>query len=162
MAGQLTLTREARARREKACRSRTQISLPVPLSPWIRTGTSVSATRSSLFRTACIAADFPKMISSGGRVREAADSALWTKVIFSYRRLDRNPRSLQYPSQCTWSTNHKMQKQKTEDILRSEERIYTPIDFEATEKLPYWLKLHGRGLSTTKVTCRKNIPFFSF
>src|ERR1700727_304915 len=52
----------------------------------MRTGTSVSVSRSRLFRTACMAAVFPKIMSRGGRLRDAADSALWTKVIFSYRR----------------------------------------------------------------------------
>jgi hypothetical protein len=67
------------------------------------------------------------MISSGGRLREAADSAWWTKVIFSYRRLGRNPQSLQYASHCTLSTNHMMPKRKLEDILRPEGRVYTPL-----------------------------------
>jgi hypothetical protein len=55
-----------------------------------------------------------------------------------------------------------MQKQKSEDILGREERIYTPGDFGVGQKLPFCLKLQGHELSTTKVTCRKNIPFFSF
>src|SRR3981189_2156510 len=161
MAGQLTLTKEPRARKEKACRSRTQISLPVPLSPWMRTGTSVSATRSSLFRTACIAAVFPKMMSSGGRLKEA-DSAWWTKVIFSYRRLGRNPQSLQYPSHCTLSTNHMMQKQKSEDILGPKERIDTPGEFGGSQKLLFWLKLWGPRALYNQSNPPKNYPFFSF
>jgi hypothetical protein len=55
-----------------------------------------------------------------------------------------------------------MQKQKSEDILGLGERIYTPEDFGVGPKLPFCLKLGGQELSTTKVTWRKNIPFFSF
>jgi len=55
-----------------------------------------------------------------------------------------------------------MQKQKPEDILKVVERIYTPGELKVGRKLLFWLKLGDHELSTTKVTCRKNIPFFPF
>src|ERR1700690_8493 len=42
------------------------MSLPVPLSPVIRTGTLAAATLPSRERTACMASERPKMIWSGG------------------------------------------------------------------------------------------------
>ena len=45
---------------------RARISLPVPLSPWSRTGTLAVAAMSTLRRTASIAVDDPKITSSGG------------------------------------------------------------------------------------------------
>jgi hypothetical protein len=74
----------------------------------------------------------------------------------------RNPQSLQYASHCTLSTNHKMQKQKTADILGPKERISILSDLGAGLKLQFCVKIQGHELSTTKVSCRKNIPFFWF
>ena len=79
MEGQLTLTNESLERREKACKSRAQISLPVPVSPWRRTGTSVVATRSSFWRIACMVGVRPKTMSRGGRSRKAAEFTKWSK-----------------------------------------------------------------------------------
>jgi hypothetical protein len=45
---------------------RAMMSLPVPLSPLMRTGTFALATLSKRWRKACIASDFPKITESGG------------------------------------------------------------------------------------------------
>jgi hypothetical protein len=42
------------------------MSFPVPLSPWMRTGTLAVATLSKRERKACMASDCPKMTASGG------------------------------------------------------------------------------------------------
>src|SRR5580693_9352037 len=42
------------------------MSLPVPLSPWISTGTLALASLVSRSRTACIASVRPKIMASGG------------------------------------------------------------------------------------------------
>ena len=39
---------------------------PVPLSPWIKIGTPDAATFSTFWRTACIAAEEPKIMWAGG------------------------------------------------------------------------------------------------
>ncbi len=97
IAGQLTLTSDPRARIEKACSRRTQISLPVPLSPCIRTGTSVSATRSSLLRTACIAAVLPKKISRGRQIKRDGGFGVMNQSHFFLSSLG-EPASMQYGS----------------------------------------------------------------
>src|SRR5919198_5983664 len=42
------------------------MSLPVPLSPWISTGTLADATLSMRARSACMASECPNTIDSGG------------------------------------------------------------------------------------------------
>ena len=66
MAGQLTLTKGPDLHGDRAWTSLAMMSLPVPLSPWIRTGTFAAATRSSRERSACMASDWPKTTASGG------------------------------------------------------------------------------------------------
>src|SRR6267143_6437539 len=45
---------------------RAMMSLPVPLSPWIRTGTLAAATLSMRSRSVCMMSDLPKTMDSGG------------------------------------------------------------------------------------------------
>jgi hypothetical protein len=52
------------------------MSLPVPLSPEIRTGISAPATRSSLWRTSCMKGVCPKMTDSGGKAGAAVTLSL--------------------------------------------------------------------------------------
>jgi hypothetical protein len=63
IAGQVTFTSERFDRFERAWRSRTNISFPVPLSPWISTGTDVSAVLSSFFLAVFIAVLVPNITS---------------------------------------------------------------------------------------------------
>jgi hypothetical protein len=48
----------------------------------------------------------PKIMSSGGKLRDAADSALWTKVIFSYQALGKNRKVCNMLHMCTLSANY--------------------------------------------------------
>src|SRR6185437_1821347 len=66
MAGQFTFTNGPDLHGERAWTRRAIMSFPVPLSPWIRTGTFAEATLSSRERKACISSDWPKTTASGG------------------------------------------------------------------------------------------------
>src|SRR5215472_14158178 len=66
MAGQLTFTNGPDFHGERACTMRATISLPVPLSPWIRTGTLAPATLPRRSRNEFMASDEPKTTASGG------------------------------------------------------------------------------------------------
>ena len=64
MAAQFTGTKGRAARRELAWMARAISSLPVPLSPVIRTVTSVGATRTSRVNSSRIGAERPTRLSS--------------------------------------------------------------------------------------------------
>src|SRR5690349_17066267 len=66
MAGQLTLTNGPLRHGERAWIMRAMMSLPVPLSPWIRTGTLALATLSIRSRNDCMVSEWPKITVSGG------------------------------------------------------------------------------------------------
>src|SRR5580658_9077472 len=74
IAGQVTLTQGHFERLECACKNLAIMSLPVPLSPWSKTGTVVFATRSIFSRAAAIIGDWPNTRSSGGRERMSTNS----------------------------------------------------------------------------------------
>src|SRR5579872_4492316 len=76
MAGQFTFTNGPLFHGDCPWISRAMMSLPVPLSPWINTGTLALATLSIRFRSACIASDLPKITCSGGN-----SPSDWTKEL---------------------------------------------------------------------------------
>src|SRR6476620_1499770 len=76
MAGQFTLTKGPLFHGERVWTMRAMMSLPVPLSPWIRTGTLAAATLLRRSRTACMLSDRPKTTASGGNSPKAWTNAL--------------------------------------------------------------------------------------
>src|SRR5207244_12952501 len=66
MAGQLTFTKGPVRQGERASIMRAMMSLPVPLSPWISTGTLALATLSIRSRRDCMVSEWPKITVSGG------------------------------------------------------------------------------------------------
>src|SRR5207245_8145633 len=66
MAGQLTFTKGPVRQGERAWIMRAMMSLPVPLSPWISTGTLALATLSIRSRRDCMVSEWPKITVSGG------------------------------------------------------------------------------------------------
>src|SRR5580698_965547 len=82
IAGQVTLIHGDLDRLECECSNLAKISLPVPLSPCNRTGTVVSATRSSFSRADVIVDDCPKITSIGGRSRRSINSVACAKGMF--------------------------------------------------------------------------------
>jgi hypothetical protein len=66
MAGQFTFTKGPVFQGDSAWTMRAMMSFPVPLSPWIRTGTLAPATLDKRSRRACMASELPKTIASDG------------------------------------------------------------------------------------------------
>src|SRR5205807_3380812 len=66
IAGQFTFTNGPDRHGDREWTKRAMMSLPVPLSPWMRTGTLAEATLSSRERRACMTSDWPKTTASGG------------------------------------------------------------------------------------------------
>ena len=66
MAGQLTFTKGPVRHGESPWIMRAMMSLPVPLSPWIKTGTLALATLSMRSRSDCMVSEWPKTTGSGG------------------------------------------------------------------------------------------------
>src|SRR5258708_33522555 len=83
------------------------MSLPVPLSPWIRTGTLALATLSMRSRSDCMTSERPKITASGGNSpSEVASEVTEGIVVMSDQvapwpvgtRLDVHPKSQTEPS----------------------------------------------------------------
>src|SRR5271170_2453265 len=79
MAGQLTFTKGPLFHGDKAWIMRAMMSLPVPLSPLIKTGTFALATLSMRERRDCIASDLPNTIESGGNSPKG-----WTRELTEF------------------------------------------------------------------------------
>src|SRR5713226_9820805 len=84
MAGQLIFTKGPVRQGERAWIMRAMMSLPVPLSPWISTGTLALATLSMRSRSDCMTSERPNVIASGGNSpREVASEVTDGVVVMS-------------------------------------------------------------------------------
>src|SRR6185369_14144627 len=81
MAGQFTFTNGPVFHGDSPWTMRAMMSLPVPLSPWIRTGTLAAATLFIRDRSATMASDFPNTMESGGISPMACTSELTEFVV---------------------------------------------------------------------------------
>ena len=81
MAGQFTFTNGPAFQGDSPWIMRAMMSLPVPLSPWIRTGTLAAATLFIRDRSATMASDFPNTMESGGISPMACTSELTEFVV---------------------------------------------------------------------------------
>ena len=78
VAAQLTLTKARAERRDRLWMARAMSSLPVPVSPVIRTVESVGATLATRARTACRAGDSPTISSNMEALSISSRSAMFS------------------------------------------------------------------------------------
>src|SRR6266567_4736073 len=80
------------------------MSLPVPLSPWIRTGTFALASLARRSRTARMPSVRPKTMASGGISPKGCTSALILLVVMVFYQLGEKPHPASGEPKLPWPT----------------------------------------------------------